>query len=158
MSIEQIYNYERLTDGIGTSGQPTPDQFQAIAAAGFKTVINLAMPDSDNALPNEGNLVSSQGMTYVHLPVDFANPTMTDLAQFCGLMQTAEPATVWVHCVVNARVSAFTYLYLRYVKGLPEEACRTALLDKWSPGMDDVWTQFLLDGAAHLQAQSEEQE
>ena len=153
MSIEQIYNYEPLTDQIGTSGQPTPQQFQDIASNGYRTVINLAMPDSDNALENEGNLVSRQGMAYVHLPVDFAQPTMQDLQQFCRLMQATEPSKVWVHCVVNARVSAFTYLYLRYVKGLPEQACRTGLLDKWTPEMDDVWQQFLQQGASFLQTE-----
>ena len=41
-------------------------------------------------------------------------------------------------------------LYLRQVVGLPEAQCRTQLLGQWEPRMDDIWKQFLSDGAAHL--------
>lgn len=150
MSLDQIYHYEIVTDQIGSSGQPTEDQFADIAAAGYQAVINLAMADSDNAIPHEGNLVSAQQMSYIQIPVDFANPTMADLERFCGVMQTVEPQRVWVHCVVNARVSAFLYLYLKHVKGLPESECRTNLLDRWQPQMDEVWQNFLTQGAEHL--------
>ena len=73
--LNDIFNYVQLTDRVGTSGQPTPEQFQAIADAGYKAVINLAMPDSDNALPNEGNLVSAQGMDYILSLIHISEPT-----------------------------------------------------------------------------------
>ena len=151
MSLDKIYHYERVTDLIGSSGQPTADQFDDIAAAGFNAVINLAMADSDNAIPNEGSLVTGLGMTYVQIPVDFNNPTQRDLEKFCGVMQSMEADQVWVHCVVNARVSAFLYLYLRYIKNLDEADCRTNLLDRWEPQMDDVWKNFLNEGQSWLQ-------
>ncbi|MEM7099250.1 MAG: protein tyrosine phosphatase family protein [Pseudomonadota bacterium] len=151
MSIDNIYHYERITDQIGCSGQPTSEQFEDIANAGFKSVINLAMADSDNAIPNEGSLVTALGMTYVQIPVDFANPTRGDLDKFCAVMQSLEADQVWVHCVVNARVSAFLYLYLRHIRNLDEPDCRTQLLDRWEPQMDDVWKNFMQDGDTWLQ-------
>ncbi len=150
MSLDQIYHYEKVTELIGSSGQPTAEQFADIAGAGYQAVINLALADSDHAIATEGNLVTGLHMSYVQIPVDFAQPTLDDLDRFCGVMQAMEPHKVWVHCVVNARVSAFLYLYLRYVKQLPEADCRTHLLDEWTPQMDAVWQQFLRDGAAHL--------
>jgi hypothetical protein len=54
-----------------------------------------------------------------------------------------EGERVWVHCAVNARVSAFMYHYLRNERGLDEAACRSPVLEKWGPRMDDVWKRFL---------------
>ena len=57
-------------------------------------------------------------------------------------MRAFDGKKVWVHCVVNARVSAFVYHYLRYAKGFDEEAAQSRLLRKWRPQMDAVWRDF----------------
>lgn len=124
-ALTSIYNFEAVTEWLGTSGQPTELQFADIAEAGFDAVINLALPSSDNAVPNEGSIVTGHGMAYFHIPVVFENPTMKDLRLFVGIMNALEGQNVWVHCVVNARVSAFVYQYLRYAKGFDEESAKT---------------------------------
>ena len=68
-SLNHIRNFLRIDDRLATSGMPRPDDFAALRQAGFDVVINLALPTSDNALPNEGELVSAQGMTYVYAVV-----------------------------------------------------------------------------------------
>ncbi|MEE4283634.1 MAG: protein tyrosine phosphatase family protein [Pseudomonadales bacterium] len=142
-ALPEILNFVQLTPVVGTSGQPLAHQFQQIADVGYKTVINLAMPDSDNAIENEGNLVTATGMSYIHLPVDFAAPTADHAQRFFGLMQTFESAPVFVHCAMNLRVSAFMYLYLRHVKGYDEASARSPMIEKWAPHMDTVWRDFL---------------
>ena len=141
--LKGIYNFEAITDWLGTSGQPTPSQFQDIADAGYSAVINLALPSSDNAIANEGAVVTGHGLAYFHIPVDFENPTLEDLRLFFGVMNSLEGSKVWVHCVVNARVSAFVYQYLRYARGMDDEAAKTRLLQKWLPEMNEVWRNFL---------------
>ena len=143
MTTSEIYNFVQLTPRIGTSGQPTAGQFATIAAAGYKGVINLAMPDSENAVADEGSKVSEQGMTYVHLPVPFDAPTAAHLAQFSKAMAMFDGQKVWVHCAMNLRVSAFMYHYLTQTEGLEESAARSPVLAKWEPRMDAVWQQFL---------------
>lgn len=146
--LETITNYVPMADDLGTSGQPTAEQIGAIAAAGYQAVVNLALPSSDHAIADEGSLVTGHGMSYFHIPVDFAAPTVDDLKQFLGVMRALEGRRVWVHCVVNARVSAFVYHYLRRERHLDEAACRSPILAKWEPRMDDVWRSFLaLDDA-----------
>ncbi|MFP6817639.1 MAG: protein tyrosine phosphatase family protein [Pseudomonadales bacterium] len=142
-NLEQIHNYEKVTEQIGSSGQPTRDQFALIKDAGYDAVVNLALPTSDTALPDEGSVVTGLEMGYHHIPVKSDDPTVDDLRIFFGVMHTLEQKNVWVHCVVNARVSAFLYHYLRYGQNLDEGAARTALLDRWEPEMDDVWKSFL---------------
>ena len=139
--IDSIQNYFALPLSIGTSGQPTNQQFKDIEAAGFDVVVNLAMPDSENALANEGTLVSENGMTYIHIPVPWDAPNENHLAQFFGVMDAmvAQNKKVWVHCAANYRASAFTYKYLTMNQGLSEPESTTPLLTKWLPYMDEAW-------------------
>ena len=141
--LTEIYHFEKLTDWLGTSGQPKAEQFASISGAGYGAVVNLAMADSDHAVVNEGNIVAGLGMTYVHLPVRFDAPSVDNLRSFFGVMDALSSQKVWVHCVVNARVSVFVYHYLRLRKGFEESAARTNLLDRWEPEMDEVWREFL---------------
>lgn len=116
--LTHIKNFVQLTSSVGTAGQPRAEDFADIASAGYNAVINLAMADSEHALPNEGNLVAKLGMTYIHLPVNFQTPQVTDVAQFIRLMRGLDVDKVFVHCVLNLRVSAFMYHYLRLEKKL----------------------------------------
>ena len=141
--LEQIYNFVQLTPQIGTAGQPTAEQFADIGAAGYQAVINLAMHDSDNAVPEEGSLVAAAGMSYVHLPVDFAAPTAAHLRRFADILDSFGSAPVFVHCAMNLRVSAFMFQYLRHRRGVDETAARSPILDKWAPRMDEVWQRFI---------------
>jgi len=138
-----IFNFVQLTPDVGTSGQPTREQFAAIAQDGYAAVVNLAMPTSDNAIADEGSVVTGHGMSYFHIPVDFKNPTIDDLRTFIGTMQTLSGKRVWVHCAMNLRVSAFMYHYLKHVRGLDESSARSPVLDRWGPKMDAAWSQFL---------------
>ena len=143
MALTKILNFVQLTPNVGTAGQPSSEQFGDIAAAGYAAVVNLAMHDSDNAVPNEGNIVACLGMTYVHLPVDFAAPTSAHARKFFGVMAVLDGDKVFVHCAMNLRVSAFMYLYLKHIKGFDEAAAQSPMIAKWKPRMDQVWQDFL---------------
>jgi protein tyrosine phosphatase (PTP) superfamily phosphohydrolase (DUF442 family) len=140
-SIEEIRGFLRLDERIATSGMPRPEHFEAIRKAGFEVVINLAMPTSDNAMSNEGDLVSQQGMTYVHIPVNFEQPTSADFEKFQHIMDVFTNRKVFVHCAANMRVSAFMYLYrVKKDPGCEPEA-RTDMHRVWHP--DGVWEDFI---------------
>ena len=144
--IEGILNYLPISEAIGTAGQPTEVQFAEIEAAGYEVVVNLAMPDSSNALLNERELVVEQGMDYVHIPVVWDAPTMADLERFFAVMEVYRDRKVFVHCVVNMRVSVFILLYRVLCQGIPLEKAREALLEIWEP--NGVWQSFMEDALA----------
>lgn len=108
-TLNHIRNLLRIDDRLATSGMPQPDDFAAMRQAGFDVVVNLALPTSDNALANEGELVSAQGMTYVHIPVNFDAPQPTDFERFAKIMDVCAGQKVFVHCAANMRVSAFVF-------------------------------------------------
>ena len=140
-SIEEIRAFLRFDDRIATGGMPLPEHFAAMRSAGFDVVVNLALPTSDNAIANEGELVSQQGMTYVHIPVNFERPTAADFEKFRRVMDALSDRKVFVHCAANMRGSAFMYLY-RVRKDPGCEAQAIADMHRiWRP--DGVWKDFI---------------
>ena len=147
-SLESIRGYLRIDDKLGTSGMPRPEHFSTMRAAGFETVVNLALPTSDNAMANEGDLVSAQGMTYVHIPVKFDAPQPSDYERFSRMMDACEGQRVFVHCAANMRVSAFVFLR-RLEKGLASrQDAERDLLRIWEA--DGVWREFVNERLAML--------
>jgi uncharacterized protein (TIGR01244 family) len=138
---QSIYNWRRLDDRITTSGQPTEPQLADIHALGVRHVINLGLHSHEKALPDEAASISHLGMTYIHIPVDFQNPTDGDFAQFCSVMEQLKDLPVHVHCIANYRVSAFFYRYRRDVLGMDETAARADMEQVWQPG--GVWAAFV---------------
>ena len=139
--LSDIYNFRSIGEGLGTSGQPTESQLREIRQAGFEAVINLALPTSDNALANEGSIVTGQGMAYVHIPVDFKAPTAKDFQAFCDVMDAFRSRPVFVHCAANMRVSAFIYLYRVLRQGASRRDAEGDLRAIWEP--DAIWERFI---------------
>ena len=142
--MEDIINFYQITENVGTGGQPTISQLAEIAEANYSAIVNLAMYDSDNAIPEEGDIVSSLGMKYIHIPVPFEAPTSNHLKEFFNVMDSFEEKKVFVHCAVNARVSAFMHQYLTLKKGVSSEKATSPLLYQWLPKMDSNW-KFIME-------------
>jgi len=145
-ALAEIYNFRLIDEKLGTSGQPREEQFAAIADAGFQAVVNIALPTSDNALANEGSIVTRLGLSYFHIPVDFGAPKAEDFRTFCGLMKALSPRKVFVHCAANMRVSAFVFLHRVLFEGTTVPEARKDLLAIWEP--NEVWACFLDDQLA----------
>ena len=140
----EIKNYYQLTNHIATSGQPTQEQFQIIAAADYDAIVNLALPTSTNALADEGAIVTS--LSYFHIPVVWEAPQLDDVQLFFGVMELLKARRVWVHCALNWRVSCFVYLYQKHILKLPEDEARTPMTKLWQP--EGVWQQLIQDAEA----------
>ena len=135
--LTEIYNWRRLDERVTTSGQPTESQLCALAGLGVRHVVNLGLHTHEKALADEAASVAGLGMSYTHLPVDFHNPTPTDLQAFYETMERLDGQMIHVHCIANYRVSAFFYRYRIDVLRWPEERARGDLEAIWRP--DGVW-------------------
>jgi protein tyrosine phosphatase (PTP) superfamily phosphohydrolase (DUF442 family) len=136
----------RLDDRLTTSGQPGEEDLRTLSALGVRHVVNLALHTHERALPDETASVTSLGMHYVHIPVPFDAPADEHFARFREAMASIGSDTVHVHCIINARVSAFIYRYRRDVLGMDEDEARRAMEKIWRPG--GVWAEFIGDAAA----------
>ncbi|HEY9848762.1 MAG TPA: protein tyrosine phosphatase family protein [Leptolyngbyaceae cyanobacterium] len=140
-SIENIYNFLKISEKVATAGQPTESQLAAIKQAGYQIVINLALPESPKALPNESAIVQNLGMEYIHIPVLWENPTLENIKQFFSVMQANSNQQVFVHCAANMRVSAFMYLYRLLCEKVDEEIAQIDLHRIWFP--NEKWQDFI---------------
>jgi protein tyrosine phosphatase (PTP) superfamily phosphohydrolase (DUF442 family) len=139
--LEQLTNYYPISPLILTAGQPTAEQIALIGQAGCQVVINLARPTSPNALVDEAELVAAQGMDYVAIPVVWEEPTLDDLARFFAVMDANRERRVFVHCVVNYRVSTFIYLYRVLRQSADPDEAIWDLHSIWEP--DETWSAFI---------------
>ena len=147
----KINNFRRFNDHITTSGQPDEDQLKRLADIGVAHIINLALHTHEDALPDERASVEALGMEYIHIPVAFDTPTEAHFRRFCEAMQRIGNARVHIHCMVNARVTAFLYRYQRDVVHADADAARAMMLSIWQPG--GKWAQFIGDSARADQPQ-----
>lgn len=138
---QSIYNWRRLDDRITTSGQPTESQLADIQALGIRHVVNLGLHTHDKALPDEAGSLRHLGISYIHIPVDFQNPTDQDFERFCATMDELKDVPVHVHCIANYRVSAFFYRYRRDVLGWDDAKARAEMEAVWHP--EGVWAAFI---------------
>jgi len=139
--LSEIHGFHAINEKLGTAGQPAQAQFPMIRESGFAAVINLALPTSDNAIANEGSVVTSLGMAYIHIPVDFKSPTSQDFRAFCRVMEAFEDRPVFVHCAANLRVSAFVFLYRVLFQHIAVAEAERDLHAIWEP--DAVWSKFI---------------
>lgn len=139
--LEQIRNFYRINDTISTSGQPTAEQFILIKKSGFDAVINLALPDSPHAIKNEETIVIQANMDYLHIPVDFKSPKLSDLELFFDTMEKYRNKKLFIHCALNMRVSAFIFLYKTIKQQWPVQKALQDLHAVWIP--DEVWQDFI---------------
>lgn len=139
--LETLTNFYPITPLLLTAGQPTAEQIALIAAAGCQVVINLAMPTSSTALPDEAALVAAHGMDYIAIPVVWEEPTLGDLARFFAAMEANQERKVFVHCVVNYRVSTFIYLYRVLWLGVDPDEAIWDLRSIWEP--EPHWAEFI---------------
>lgn len=139
-SLNDIYNYLKIDGVYSTSGQPNEAQFKLISNAGYKLVVNLAPTSKlENSIVEERRILSDLGLRYVHIPVDFMNPTEKDFQSFVDTVDQQQD--VWVHCAANMRVSAFTYRYRTQVLGESTARAEGDLRKIWEPL--GVWADFI---------------
>jgi protein tyrosine phosphatase (PTP) superfamily phosphohydrolase (DUF442 family) len=122
----------------------------AALAEGYDVVIDLLPGDSSYAVANEGAIVQSQGVGYVHIPVDFAAPTHADLDSFTTAMDENAGKAIHVHCAANYRVSAFYSLYALAKGWWSAKEADAHIRDVWNPEEYPAWERFIALERARL--------
>ena len=136
--LTTIRNYMGISDRLTTAGQIAYDQIPLLREQGYDVVVNLATASRErNSL--EGFHVTASGMAYIHIPVDWEQPRLSDLSMFFDVMEANEDRKVFVHCFANMRASAFVYMYRTLVEGVAEEDALGAMNEVWDPAEVRQW-------------------
>ena len=143
--LGQILAFRRLSPLLASAGQPEPADIAAIGRAGFKHLINLALPTSPGALANEAALAEQAGLRYLHLPIDFDAPEPERAARLFSELTELREQPVFVHCAKNMRVSALLSAYRMVLGGVPCQVARADLHAIWQP--NPTWRRYVSNAA-----------
>ena len=99
---------DRLTVG---PAKVDADRIAELAREGFKTIVNLRTEAEKEPSPvEEGEMVRSAGMRYVHIPVNTDALTI-GLGNRFHQEVSAVPGPVYVHCAAGKRAGTFAVLH-----------------------------------------------
>ncbi len=141
--LAEITNFRQYSETFASSGQPTAEQLQAVSDAGFERVVYIAFTNNQNALPDEDQIVKRLGMEYMQVPVDFSNPLPDDFYAFADSMQRNTDKKTLLHCQVNARATAFSFLYRVLYEDVTVAEAKADMNTVWQP--NEVWRDFIFE-------------
>lgn len=140
-SLDQILNYRQYTPLFSSAGQPSREQLPLLKEAGYDRVIYIAFNNGRTAIPEEDQLVKDLGMDYLHIAVDFNKPTVRDFDAFADAMEREPQSKTFLHCQVNARATAFSFLYRVLYQGVDIAEAKADMNTVWQP--NEVWRDFI---------------
>jgi uncharacterized protein (TIGR01244 family) len=122
-----MHNAFAVTDTVATGGQPTAADLQALAAAGYRTVLDIRAPGEPRGF-READVVKGAGMEYVNFPIGHAPLTDAAFDEFRAHVRDAAGRPILVHCASGNRVGLMMIPWLVLDEGKsPEEAVALAL-------------------------------
>jgi len=142
-ALAEITNFRQYHANFASAGQPTSEQFQTIADNGFERVVYIAFTNNTNAVPDEDLVVKGLGMEYTQIPVTFDNPLPSEFYAFADSMQRDTDKKTLLHCQVNARATAFSFLYRVIYEDVPVAEAKADMNTVWQPNA--VWRDFIFD-------------
>lgn len=140
-TLGEITNFRQYSETFASAGQPTAEQFSAVRDAGYERVIYIAFTNNQNAVANADQLVKGLGMDYIHIPVDWNNPTTRDFYAFADAMQRDQNMKTLLHCQVNARATAFSFLYRVIYEDVPVAEAKADMNTVWQP--NETWSNLI---------------
>lgn len=103
--------------GVATSGQPSAAQWPRLAAAGYRTVVDLRAPEEPRGY-DEPAAVSAAGLDYVAIPVSQPKLGDTQFDDFRDVVRSSERRPILVHCATSNRVGALLLPYFALDEGM----------------------------------------
>ena len=135
-------NFKRYSESSASAGQLHDRHIPFIEKENYSLVVYLAFDSSeDKSRLGIDKLIRGTGARYIQLPVDWFQPTPEDYNNFVGAVAANDEKNILVHCQMNFRASAFSFLY-RVIEGDEDfEEAKEDMLSVWIP--DNTWTDFI---------------
>ena len=141
--LSDISNYREYSSNFSSSGQPSKKQFSLLKDAGFERIVYIAFSNSGKAFADEDVVVKELGMDYVHIPVIWDQPTAADFYAFAGSMQRDADRKTLLHCQVNYRASAFSFLYRVLYENVSVAEAKADMNSVWQP--NETWRKLIFE-------------
>ncbi|MBD2520246.1 hypothetical protein H6G93_35960 [Nostoc sp. FACHB-973] len=110
----------KINDELAIAGQITLDQLKQIADEGYKSVLNLRLPDETGFLVDEQEKTELLGLYYINLP--FKTEDIKEQGTFQIFQKIAElPKPTLIHCDNSIRSATIVLLYIALKQGIEFE-------------------------------------
>ncbi len=113
-----------------------------LSQQGFKAVIYLAPSSVSDAVKDEPELVTQQGLAFIHVPIPFGAPTEAHFEAVSAALQRLQDQKVLVHCQVNMRASTMVFLHRVIKEKVNPAAAWESVTQVWSP--EGPWKRLAL--------------
>jgi uncharacterized protein (TIGR01244 family) len=144
----QIPAYRVIAPGIVAAGQPAAEALPKLAAMGFKTVLNLRMPD-EGGPANEQGVVESQGLRYVSVPVGPGRFGLAEVESVEKVIGDPAAGPILFHCASSNRVGAtWAVILARRGKPLDEALAAGREAGLKSSAMEDAVRRLVAESPA----------
>jgi protein tyrosine phosphatase (PTP) superfamily phosphohydrolase (DUF442 family) len=137
-----LLNKIEYSPSLTASGQPTAEALELAARSGYSRVIFLAFTNHQNALEHEDAIVKALDMEFIHIPVEWEDPSLADFDAFAAAMRVPTQQRTLLHCEVNFRASVFGFLYQVIYQGVPMGEAIALMHAIWIP--NEVWEDFIV--------------
>lgn len=142
-AVEDIVNFRQYSDSFASAGQPTEAQLRAVRDAGYDRVVYVAYSDQRNSLEHEDRIVKNLGMEYIHVPVEWEAPTAADFDMVAAAIRSNADGKTLLHCQVNFRASAFSFLYRVLYEDVPLAEAKADMNGVWTP--NETWRDLIFE-------------
>jgi protein tyrosine phosphatase (PTP) superfamily phosphohydrolase (DUF442 family) len=116
-----------------TSGQPSAEALAGLKGEGFDAVIYLAPSSVSDASKDEPEILSRQGVEFVHVAIPFGTPTEAHFEAVSAALTRLKDKKVLVHCQVNMRASTMVFLHRVARRKESPSTAYEAVSRVWSP-------------------------
>ncbi len=147
---ERIFNYNRTTPSMATSGVIREGGIELLVREGFNSVIDLRTPQEGVAA--EAAAMQKAGLAYSNIPIGKQAPSDDDVRKFASIFEDKNRGLLLLHCASANRVGTLWAMY-RVSTGV---ALQTALEEGRTVGMKPARESNVIDFAARLRTVSGE--
>ncbi|MDH5316481.1 MAG: hypothetical protein OEW44_08365 [Gemmatimonadota bacterium] len=126
-ALQGVVNANQALPNVVTAGQPGPEHFRALKAAGVEVVLDTRAPSEPRGF-DEAALLKELGLEYVVVPI--TDQTLTDetLDRITETMRANARRQILVHCASGNRIGGALVPYLMLDQGFTEDDATMAAL------------------------------
>ena len=100
-------NVTRVDATVACGGATSAAAFPELKKLGFASIVNLRRESEPGAdIPGAKSAAAEAGLTYIHIPVDGANPSADSAHAFLKAVTNPANQPVYIHCASANRVGA----------------------------------------------------
>ena len=126
-ALQGVVNANQALPNVVTAGQPGPEHFRALKAAGIEVVLDTRAPAEPRGF-DQPALMRELGLEYIVIPITDQSLTDETLDRITDTMRANAKRQVLVHCASGNRIGGALVPYLMLDQGFAEDDATMAAL------------------------------